>query len=91
MAGLRAHLKHRQAKQLGDAWLLFGERSEKTDLYYADEIAAWRADGTLTKTDLVFSRDSQSRRYVQHLVSERGGEIQNWIARGASAGQAWLG
>ncbi len=84
MAGLRAHLKYRQAKKLGDAWLLFGERGQKTDLYYADEIAAWQADGTLAKTDLVFSRDSQPKRYVQHLVAEQGGDIRAWIERGAS-------
>lgn len=84
MAGLRAHLKYRQAKKLGDAWLLFGERGQKTDLYYADEIAAWQADGTLAKTDLVFSRDSLPRRYVQHLVAEQGGDIRAWIERGAS-------
>jgi sulfite reductase (NADPH) flavoprotein alpha-component len=84
MAGLRAHLKYRQAKKLGDAWLLFGERGQKTDLYYADEIAAWKADGTLARTDLVFSRDSQPKRYVQHLVMEQGDEIRAWIERGAS-------
>ena len=29
IAGLRAHLLHRQQKKLGDAWLLFGERSPR--------------------------------------------------------------
>jgi sulfite reductase (NADPH) flavoprotein alpha-component len=84
MAGLRAHLKYRQSKTLGEAWLLFGERGQKTDLYYADEIAAWQADGTLARTDLVFSRDSQPKRYVQNLVAEQGGDIRAWIERGAS-------
>lgn len=84
LAGLRAHLKYRQAKKLDDAWLLFGERGQKTDLYYADEIAAWQADGTLARTDLVFSRDSQPKRYVQNLVTEQGGDIRAWIERGAS-------
>lgn len=84
MAGLRAHLKHRQMKKLGDAWLLFGERGRATDLYYADEIAAWQAGGTLTRTDLVFSRDGQSKHYVQHLVAEQGSDIRVWIERGAS-------
>jgi sulfite reductase (NADPH) flavoprotein alpha-component len=84
IAGLRAHLLHRQQKRLGDAWLLFGERGEKTDLYYAGDIAAWRADGTLAKTDLVFSRDGAPRKYVQHLVAEQGGDIRAWVERGAS-------
>jgi sulfite reductase (NADPH) flavoprotein alpha-component len=84
MAGLRAHLLHRQKKKLGDAWLLFGERGEKTDLYYCDDIKAWQADGTLAKTDLVFSRDAAPKRYVQNLVSEQGAEIARWIDNGAS-------
>jgi sulfite reductase (NADPH) flavoprotein alpha-component len=84
IAGLRAHLLHRARKRLGDAWLLFGERGEKTDLYYAGDIAAWRADGTLAKTDLVFSRDATPKKYVQHLVAERGNEIGAWVDRGAS-------
>jgi sulfite reductase (NADPH) flavoprotein alpha-component len=84
IAGLRAHLLHRQQNKLGDAWLLFGERGEKTDLYYRDDIVAWRADGTLAKTDLVFSRDATPKKYIQHLVAEQGGEIRAWVERGAS-------
>jgi sulfite reductase (NADPH) flavoprotein alpha-component len=85
IAGLRAHLFYRQKKKLGDAWLLFGERGEATDIYYGDDIRAWQADGTLDRTDLVFSRDAAAKRYVQHLVAEQGGEIGHWVrARGAS-------
>jgi sulfite reductase (NADPH) flavoprotein alpha-component len=84
MAGLRAHLLHRQHKKIGGAWLLFGERSVAHDLYYADDIRAWQADGTLEKTDLVFSRDTAPKRYVQNLVSEHGAEICAWLERGAS-------
>jgi sulfite reductase (NADPH) flavoprotein alpha-component len=84
IAGLRVHLLHRQKKQLGEAWLLFGERGRATDLYYADDLKAFAADGTLSRTDLVFSRDSNPRRYVQDLVAENAGEIAAWVARGAS-------
>ena len=84
MAGLRAHLLHRQKNAVGGAWLLFGERSAATDLYYADDISAWQADGTLEKTDLVFSRDTSPKRYVQDLVMDHGADIRAWLARGAS-------
>jgi sulfite reductase (NADPH) flavoprotein alpha-component len=85
LAGLRAHLLHRQQKKLGDAWLLFGERTRAQDLYYGDNIKAWQADGTLARTDLVFSRDAAPTKYVQHLVAEEGGEIGRWVKeRGAS-------
>jgi sulfite reductase (NADPH) flavoprotein alpha-component len=83
-AGLRAHLLYRQKEKLGDAWLLFGERARASDLYYGDEISAWQADGTLTRTDLVFSRDAGPQKYVQHLVAEAGAEITAYVGRGAS-------
>lgn len=84
-AGLRAHLLYRQQKKLGDAWLLFGERGQASDLYYQEDLAAWQTDGTLARTDLVFSRDAAPKRYVQHLVAEHGAEIGRWVGeRGAS-------
>jgi sulfite reductase (NADPH) flavoprotein alpha-component len=78
MAGLRVHLKHRAQKGRKQSWLLFGERGPG-DLYYADEIAAWQADGTLARADLVFSRGQPVRRYVQHLVAEAGEVVREWV------------
>jgi sulfite reductase (NADPH) flavoprotein alpha-component len=85
IAGLRAHLLHRQQKNFGDAWLLFGERTLAHDLHYGEDLKAWQADGTLARTDLVFSRDTAPKKYVQHLVAEEGAEIGRWVTeRGAS-------
>ena len=57
----------------------------RADLYYREELAAWQQDGTLARTDLVFSREHDPRRYVQHLVTEAGGDIRDWVtARGAA-------
>jgi sulfite reductase (NADPH) flavoprotein alpha-component len=84
IAGLRAHLLHRRKKKLGEAWLLFGERGRATDIYYAEDLKAFAADGTLARTDLVFSRDGENRRYVQNLVTEAAADIAAWIGRGAS-------
>jgi sulfite reductase (NADPH) flavoprotein alpha-component len=84
MAGLRAHLLYRAQKKIGDAWLLFGERSTVSDNYNADDIKAWQAGGTLARTDLVFSRQDTPRKYVQHLVADEGAEIARWVDRGAS-------
>jgi sulfite reductase (NADPH) flavoprotein alpha-component len=83
MAGLRVHLLHRRQNRLGEAWLLFGERSAAHDFYYGDDIAHWQKDGTLVRTDLVFSCDAESKtgpkKYVQHLVAEQGAEIGRWV------------
>ena len=84
IAGLRAHLFWRQKAKLGDAWLLFGERSRTSDLYYGDDIAAWQADRTLARTDLVFSREQGVRKYVQELVADAGKDLGALVERGAS-------
>nr|WP_281384665.1 sulfite reductase flavoprotein subunit alpha [Nitrospirillum iridis] len=81
LAGLRSHLKHRQARGLGDAWLLFGERSAATDAFHAGEIAAWQADGTLARVDLVYSRDGGG--YVQDRLAAQGDTVRAWVERGA--------
>ncbi len=85
IAGLRAHLLYRRHRKLGDGWLLFGERGQATDLYYGDDLKALQADGTLVRSDLVFSRDDGPKRYVQHVVGEQAAEIGRWVReRGAS-------
>ncbi|TWB43524.1 sulfite reductase (NADPH) flavoprotein alpha-component [Nitrospirillum pindoramense] len=82
LAGLRGHLKHRQALGLGDAWLLFGERNAATDAWHAEEIAAWQAEGTLARVDLVYSRDGQG--YVQDRLAAQGDIVRQWVDRGAA-------
>ncbi len=84
MAGLRAHLMHRQAKGLGDTWLLFGERRRAHDIFYESDITALRQDGTLVRLDLALSRDGAAKRYVQQAVAEQGADIRAWVMeRGA--------
>lgn len=61
LAGLRAHLQARAAMGARRNWLLFGERHAATDLYFADEIRAWQADGTLARFDFALSRDNGHR------------------------------
>jgi sulfite reductase (NADPH) flavoprotein alpha-component len=63
---------------------LFGERSKISDRYYGEELEAFARDGTLARTDLVFSRDAAPKRYVQNLVAEQGAEIARLVERGAS-------
>jgi len=84
MAGLRVHLAERARRGVSGAWLLFGERSAAHDLYYGDDIARWRRDGTLARADLIFSRDGGAHRYVQDLVRAQGDEICTWLGQGAS-------
>lgn len=85
IAGLRAHLFHRQKRKLGHGWLVFGERSSRSDLYYAQDIRTWQSDGTLVKTDLVFSRDALPKKYVQDVIRDQAGQVKQWVMeQGAS-------
>jgi sulfite reductase (NADPH) flavoprotein alpha-component len=79
LAGLRAHLLHRQHNGVRGAWLLFGERSSRTDRFHGEQIEAWMRDGTLARCDLVFSRDSAQRLYVQHRIEEAADPVRKWV------------
>jgi sulfite reductase (NADPH) flavoprotein alpha-component len=83
IAGLRALLKTRVARQQQRNWLIFGERSAAHDRFFASDIEDWQASGFLPKLDLVFSRDQAERRYVQHRLAECVVELRQWVAQGA--------
>ena len=86
LAGLRAHLKARAAAgaKAGAVWLVFGERQAAHDAYYRDEIDAWLCSGVLERVDLVYSRDTPERRYVQDLLREQTDRLRAWVAGGAA-------
>jgi sulfite reductase (NADPH) flavoprotein alpha-component len=81
LAGLRAHLLYRQHTGLKGAWLLFGERSSATDRPHREQIESWIGDGTLARCDLVFSRDSTHREYVQHRLETLTSHVLSWVTR----------
>jgi sulfite reductase (NADPH) flavoprotein alpha-component len=83
IAGLRAHLKARIAAGHHRNWLLFGERSERGDFLFADEIRDWQRNGSLARVDLAFSRDQAERVYVQQRLREQDARLREWLAAGA--------
>lgn len=84
VAPFRGFLQDRQASGArGRNWLFFGEQHEACDFYYRDEIAAWQADGHLTRLDLAFSRDQAHKAYVQHRMIEQGADLWRWLEDGA--------
>lgn len=84
LAGLLAHLRDRTARGVKDAWLIFGERSRTHDFFHRAEIEAMRANGTLARLDLAFSRDQPERLYVQHRIDAAAEAIADWVGRGAT-------
>ncbi|MGF7235220.1 MAG: diflavin oxidoreductase, partial [Frankia sp.] len=77
-------LHDRQARGAGGRnWLLFGEQRQATDFYYAEELAALRDAGILTRLDLAFSRDQRTKVYVQDRMREHGAQLWSWLCDGA--------
>ena len=84
LAGLRALLKRRIADGRHRNWLLFGERNAACDLHYRDELEAWLASGAIERADYAFSRDGQTRAYVQDRLREQLPRVRDWVAAGAA-------
>lgn len=84
LAGLRAHLHARIRADYRRNWLLFGERTQANDFFFADEILGWKKQGYLAQLDLAFSRDQSTPRYVQHLLLEKHELIRQWVDEGAA-------
>ncbi|WP_433693610.1 PepSY domain-containing protein [Herbaspirillum seropedicae] len=83
MAGLRGHLRQRIHAGGTRNWLLFGERNERYDFLYREELQAWLQQGQLARLDLAFSRDQEARIYVQDRLREAAGELRHWLDQGA--------
>jgi sulfite reductase (NADPH) flavoprotein alpha-component len=84
VAPFRAFLQQREAMgQTGDNWLFFGEQHQATDFLYRDDMLRMQASGLLTRLDTAFSRDQDSKIYVQDRLREHPKEIYEWLERGA--------
>lgn len=83
LAGLRAHLRQRIDDGEKKNWLLFGERQQQRDFFFAEEMLGLHQSGWL-ELDLCFSRDQPERRYVQHALAEQAQKLREWVAAGAT-------
>lgn len=66
-----------------DSWLIFGNPHLRTDFLYQREWLRWRDSGLLNRIDTAWSRDQAEKRYVQDVVLEQAGRIDQWLQRGA--------
>jgi sulfite reductase (NADPH) flavoprotein alpha-component len=84
VAPFRAFVQERQqAGAAGRNWLVFGNRHASDDFLYQLEWQQELKDGALHRLDVAFSRDQPQKRYVQHVLRERGAELYDWLAGGA--------
>ena len=68
----------------GNTWLFFGEQHFTTDFLYQTEWQEWLNDGTLSKLDVAFSRDTDQKVYVQHKIAENSEQFNQWIENGGA-------
>jgi sulfite reductase (NADPH) flavoprotein alpha-component len=84
VAPFRAFVQERRATQAsGRSWLFFGDRRFTHDFLYQLEWQDALKDGSLSKLDLAFSRDTPEKVYVQHRIWERRHELIEWLEAGA--------
>jgi sulfite reductase (NADPH) flavoprotein alpha-component len=84
IAPFRAILQERQVSgQIGNTWLIFGNRHQAQDNLYADELESFRANGILERYDTLFSRDNNQHKYVQEFLLENKHDLNEWLRKGA--------
>ena len=84
VAPFRAFVQERRATgATGKSWLFFGDRTFTHDFLYQLEWQDALKDGSLTRMDVAFSRDTPEKLYVQHKMWERRHDLIDWLDRGA--------
>ena len=84
IAPYRAFVEHRRHHgQNGDSWLFLGDRSFSADFLYQLEWQRYLKQGVLTRMDVAFSRDQESKIYVQQRLQEHSRGVYDWLERGA--------
>lgn len=84
IAGIRSLLASRTQRGHRQNWLIYGERKQQFDSFFARDIQQWQRQGVLSHTDLVFSQDQAEKRYVQHLLAEQAERLAQWVSQGAA-------
>jgi len=84
IAPFRAFVQERRATGAsGRSWLFFGDRQFTHDFLYQLEWQDALKDGSLTRMDLAFSRDTPEKLYVQHHIWEQRRDLVDWLENGA--------
>ena len=84
IAPFRAFVQERRADSAsGRSWLFFGDRHFTHDFLYQLEWQDALKDGSLTRMDVAFSRDTPQKVYVQNKMWEQRRDLVDWIENGA--------
>ena len=84
VAPFRAFVQERRATAAtGRSWLFFGDRQFTHDFLYQLDWQDALKDGSLTRMDVAFSRDTPEKIYVQHKLWEQCRDLIEWLDGGA--------
>jgi sulfite reductase (NADPH) flavoprotein alpha-component len=84
IAPFRAFVQERRAvAATGRSWLFFGDRHYTHDFLYQLEWQDALKDGSLSRIDLAFSRDTPEKVYVQHRLFQQRRDVVDWLENGA--------
>jgi sulfite reductase (NADPH) flavoprotein alpha-component len=84
IAPFRAFVQERRAvAATGRSWLFFGDRHYTHDFLYQLEWQDALKDGSLSRIDLAFSRDTPEKVYVQHRLFQQRRDVVEWLENGA--------
>ncbi|WP_261816107.1 assimilatory sulfite reductase (NADPH) flavoprotein subunit [Vibrio gallicus] len=84
IAPFRSFIQERDVREAkGKNWLLFGDRNFTQDFLYQVEWQRYLKSGVLDKLDVAFSRDSQSKVYVQDKLKANAAQVWQWLQDGA--------
>ncbi|KAA5539699.1 sulfite reductase subunit alpha [Roseiconus nitratireducens] len=72
-----------ESKAPGKNWLFFGDQHEAFDFLYEQELLDHVKSGVLDRLDTAFSRDGETKVYVQDRMREHGAELFRWLQDGA--------
>jgi sulfite reductase (NADPH) flavoprotein alpha-component len=85
VAPFRAFVQERRATAAtGRSWLFFGDRHFTHDFLYQLDWQDALKDGSLTRMDVAFSRDTPEKIYVQHKLWEKRRDLIEWLDGGAN-------
>jgi len=85
VAPFRAFVQERRATEAqGRSWLFFGDRQFTHDFLYQLDWQEALKDGSLTRMDVAFSRDTPKKVYVQDKLWDQRRDLIEWLDGGAT-------
>jgi sulfite reductase (NADPH) flavoprotein alpha-component len=84
IAPFRAFVQDRVASGAsGRNWVFFGDQKKGTDYLYEEEWSDYVTKGQVQRLDLAWSRDQETKIYVQDRMRENAAELWAWLKGGA--------